>query len=102
MTMTTITRRTELAHRRSEGIDFCLFWSEPTSRVTVGLLDARTGDGFELEVNGRHALDVVNHRYAYAARTKWTRRSVAGPLIAQAASRSGAAACRRSATLIAE
>ena len=36
MTMTTITRRTELAHRRSEGIDVYLFWNEPTSRVTVG------------------------------------------------------------------
>ena len=48
MTMTTITRRTELAPRRSDGIDVCPFWNEPTSRVTVGVLDARTDDGFEL------------------------------------------------------
>jgi hypothetical protein len=66
---TTITRRTELAHRTSDGIDVYLFWDEPTSRVTVGVLDARTDDSFELEVDGRHALDAFNHPYAYAART---------------------------------
>jgi hypothetical protein len=65
----TIIRRTELAHRTSDGIDVYLFWNEPTSRVTVSVLDARTDDGFELEVDGRHALDAFNHPYAYAART---------------------------------
>jgi len=44
---TTITRRTELAHRTSDGIDVYLFWNEPTSRVTVGVLDARTDDSFD-------------------------------------------------------
>jgi hypothetical protein len=66
---TTITRRTELAHRASGGIDVYLFWNEPTSRVTVGVLDARGDDSFEFEVDGRHALDAFNHPYAYAART---------------------------------
>ena len=47
---TTITRRIELAHRASDGIDVYLFWNEPSSRVTVGVLD-------------------FNHPYAYAART---------------------------------
>jgi hypothetical protein len=65
---TTIIRRTELAHRTSDGIDVYLFWNEPTSRVTVGVLDARTDDSFEFEVDGRHALDAFNHPYAYAAR----------------------------------
>lgn len=65
---TAITRRTELAHRTSDGIDVYLFWNEPTSRVTVGVLDGRTDDSFELEVDGRHALDAFNHPYAYAAR----------------------------------
>ena len=69
MTTTTITRRTELAHRTSDGVDVYLFWNEPTSRVTVAVLDVRTGDGFGLEVDGRHALDAFNHPYAYAART---------------------------------
>ena len=41
MTTTTITRRIELAHRASNGVDVYLFWNEPTSRVTVGVIDAR-------------------------------------------------------------
>jgi hypothetical protein len=63
---TTVTRRTELAHRTSDGIDVYLFWNEPTGRVIVAVLDARTDDSFELEVDGRHALDAFNHPYAYA------------------------------------
>ena len=63
---TTITRRTELAHRGSGGIDVYLFWNEPTGRVTVGVLDLRGDDSFEFEVDGRDALDAFNHPYAYA------------------------------------
>jgi hypothetical protein len=66
---TTITRRIELAHRASAGLDIYLFWNEPTSRVTVGVHDSRGDDSFEFEVDGRHALDAFNHPYAYAART---------------------------------
>ena len=65
---TSITCRTELAHRTSDGIDVHLFWNEPTNRVTVRLVDARTDDGFEFEVDGRNALDAFNHPYAYAGR----------------------------------
>jgi hypothetical protein len=64
---TTITRRTELAHRASGGIDVYLFWNEPTNRVTVGVLDAQGGNGFEFEVEGSQALDAFNHPYVYAA-----------------------------------
>jgi hypothetical protein len=64
---TAITKRTELAHRAGGGIDVYLFWNEPTGRVTVGVHDARTDDSFELEVDGRHALDAFNHPYAYAS-----------------------------------
>jgi len=69
---TTISRKTELAHRTSDGIDVYLFWNKPTGRVTVGVLDSRGDDGFELEVDGRHALDAFNHPYAYAAYTATT------------------------------
>jgi len=69
MTTTTITRRTELAHRTSDGVDVYLFWNEPTSRVTVRVFDERTNDAFELEVDGREALDAFNHPFAYAARS---------------------------------
>jgi hypothetical protein len=67
---TTIIRRRELAHRTSDGIDVYLFWNEPTSRVTVSVHDARTDASFELEVDGRDALDAFNHPFAYAARTR--------------------------------
>lgn len=69
MTTTTITRRTELAHRTSDGVDVYLFWNEPTSRVTVRVFDERTNDAFELEVDGREALDAFTHPFAYAARS---------------------------------
>ena len=68
MPTTTITQRTELAHRANDGIDVYLFWNPPTGRVSVGVFDQRTGNAFELEVDGRHALDAFNHPYAYAAR----------------------------------
>ena len=64
---TTNVRRTELAHRASNGIDVYLFWNERTSRVTVGVIDARPAARGALEVDGRHALDAFNHPYAYAA-----------------------------------
>ena len=40
MTTTPSTRRIELAHRTSNGIDVYLFWNVRTSRVTVGVIDA--------------------------------------------------------------
>jgi hypothetical protein len=70
---TTITRRTELAHRTSDGLHVYLFWNEPKRRVTVGVHDARADDRFEFEVDGRQALDAFNHPYAYAARTTLSR-----------------------------
>jgi hypothetical protein len=70
MTPTTISRRTELAHRTSGGIDVYLFWNESTRRVTVDVIDGRTDERFELEVDGRHALDAFNHPFAYGAPTE--------------------------------
>jgi len=69
MATTTNTQRTELAHRTSDGIDVYLFWSQPGSRVTVSVFDARTNKGFALEVDSRDALDAFNHPFAYAARS---------------------------------
>jgi hypothetical protein len=78
---TTITRRTELAHRASDGIDVYLFWNEPTSGVTVGVLDARGDDSFEFDVDGRDALDAFNHPYAYAGRPGATRQRPTGTTV---------------------
>jgi hypothetical protein len=66
MATTTLNRRTELAQRSSHGIDVYLFWNQPGSRVTVSVVDERTNDGFEFEVDGRDALDAFNHPFAYA------------------------------------
>jgi hypothetical protein len=58
----------ELAHRRTDGLDVRLLWEPGTDRVSVSLMDARTGDGFEVPVApGDRALDVFHHPFAYAA-----------------------------------
>lgn len=62
------TRRTELAHRTSGAIDIYLFWEQRTNRVTVGVLNVRTGNSFELDIDPPDALDAFYHPYAYAAR----------------------------------
>jgi hypothetical protein len=72
MATTTITQPTELAHRTNDGIDVYLFWNQPSSHVTIRVVNERTSDGFELEVDGRDALDAFNHPFAYAARNNDT------------------------------
>ena len=64
---------------QDDGIDVCPFWNEPTSRVTVGVLDARTDDGFELlGVDGtRLAQHGPNHHAASA--TTSTQGALPGP-----------------------
>jgi hypothetical protein len=58
----------ELAHRRNDGLDIRLLWDSATDRVLVALHDAKTGEGFEVEVGpGERALDVFHHPFAYAA-----------------------------------
>lgn len=60
---TTITRRTELAHRTSGRTPRLLFWNGPTSRATVGVHDARGDDSFEFEVD-RQLADRVGELWA--------------------------------------
>jgi hypothetical protein len=67
MTATDFTDRRELAHRASDGIEITLFWSKPSNRVTVAVLDTRLGEGLEFDVDGSAALDAFTHPYAYAA-----------------------------------
>jgi hypothetical protein len=67
MTATALTERRELAHRTSDGIEVTLLWSKPSSRVTIAVHDARSGEAFEVEVEGSAALDAFNHPYAYPA-----------------------------------
>lgn len=64
---TVLTERRELAHRTTDGIDVTLFWSQPSNRVTIAVLDSRSDEALEFEVDGVDALHAFNHPYAYAA-----------------------------------
>jgi hypothetical protein len=57
----------ELDRRRRDGIDVRLLWNQTDDQVVVAVFDAKTGDAFELEVEGRDALDAFHHPYAHAA-----------------------------------
>jgi hypothetical protein len=57
----------ELDRRRRDGIDVRLLWNQSDDHVVVAVFDAKTGDAFELEVEGRDALDAFHHPYAHAA-----------------------------------
>ena len=67
MSATAFTERRELDHRTSDGIEVTLFWTQPSSRVTIAVLDTHSGEALEFEVDGSGALDAFNHPFAYAA-----------------------------------
>ena len=81
MTPTAFSDRRELAHRTSDSIEVTLFWSKPSTQVTIAVLDTRSNEALEFEIDGSAALDAFNHPYAYAARHA---RSVAAPNVAAA------------------
>jgi hypothetical protein len=58
----------ELAQRETDGISVTLLWHSVSGRLRVSVSDWRTGDAFDLDANGRNALDVFRHPFAYAAR----------------------------------
>jgi hypothetical protein len=66
--MTIQTKRRELAHRASNGIEVTLFWGSATGEVVVEVVDHRTAQYFEFPVASENALDAFHHPYAYAAR----------------------------------
>lgn len=57
----------ELDRRHSDGIDVRLLWHSVADRLSVAVADAKTGDAFEFEVEGREALHAFHHPYAHAA-----------------------------------
>jgi len=56
----------ELDHRTSDGIDVTLLWNARTNRVSIAVVDIRTGETFELAVPGADAVYAFNHPHAYA------------------------------------
>jgi hypothetical protein len=60
--------RTELAHRGGDGIQVLLLWDPGDGRLAVVVDDLRNGGSFELVADdGRQALDVFYHPFAYGA-----------------------------------
>ena len=72
MSATAFTDRRELAQRTSDGIEVTLFWNKPSAQVTVAVLDTRSEQALEFEVDGSRALDAFKHPYAYAATVRVT------------------------------
>jgi len=58
----------ELDHRKTDGIDVTLLWDSATNRVSVLVVDERSGETFELDVPGPDALYAFKHPYAYPRR----------------------------------
>jgi hypothetical protein len=57
----------ELARRENYGLAVVLLWDPSEDAVTVSVADTRTGDRFQLTVDGSRALDAFYHPFAYAA-----------------------------------
>jgi hypothetical protein len=68
MTATTdITEARELDARTGDGIDVQLLWYAATETVTVSVYDAKSDNGFEVVVEPNEALDAFHHPFAYAS-----------------------------------
>jgi hypothetical protein len=57
----------ELDRRTSDGIDVRLLWNQTDDRVLVAVVDAKTGDAFDIEVEVGEGLAAFHHPYAHAA-----------------------------------
>ena len=57
----------ELDSRESDGILVRLLWRSIADAITIAVTDARSGEHFEVAVEGRHALHAFHHPFAYAA-----------------------------------
>ena len=45
-----------------------LFWTKSNNRVTIEVLDSRSGKRLDFPVDGSAALDAFNHPYLYAGK----------------------------------
>jgi hypothetical protein len=66
MTLTARIELRELAHRTSDGIHVTLLWSKSTDTISLEILDARSGERLEFDVERHHALDAFKHPFVYA------------------------------------
>jgi hypothetical protein len=57
----------ELDYRASDGVEVWLLWRRADGTVHVRVDDAKSGEQFEVVVDGEQALDAFHHPFAYAA-----------------------------------
>ena len=65
MSITTTTKRRELAYRASNGLEVWLYWDKAGDTLTLEVYDSKSEEYFELEVPRDRALDAFHHPYAY-------------------------------------
>jgi hypothetical protein len=58
------TRPVELAERAADGLEFSLWWDQPTGRLWVTVQN-RLGGSWTLDAPPEQALDVFYHPFAY-------------------------------------
>jgi hypothetical protein len=56
----------ELDYRAGAGLEVSLLWYDSSKRITVRVLDSRTGDRFEFRVRSEDAAAAFRHPFAYA------------------------------------
>jgi hypothetical protein len=56
----------ELDYRAGAGLEVSLLWYGSANRITVRVLDSRSGDRFEFRVRSEDAVDAFRHPFAYA------------------------------------
>jgi hypothetical protein len=66
-TLTSDTPPRELCTRSNDGIEVALLWTPGSEQLRVAVLDLRSNQSFDLRVDGRQAMQVFHHPYAYAA-----------------------------------
>jgi hypothetical protein len=69
MSAPTPTRRRELAHRSSGGIEVSLYWSAENNRTTIEIWHAATDELFAFPVAPDCALDAYFHPFAHLPAT---------------------------------
>ena len=58
--------KNELAHRQGHGLEVWLHWEDDADRVTLRVLDTRTGEEWEREVPRERALEAFRHPFLFA------------------------------------
>jgi hypothetical protein len=66
MLITSQTPTRELDHRNGDGIDVTLLWDPCAARVSVAVIDERTGEVLIFGVDADDAMAAFHHPYAYA------------------------------------